>query len=70
MWAIWRDGTVYDTEHLAKHNVRGLRGALQTLEQQSAALAQAAKKTSAKRPRIPATATPRRTTKTPAAKAT
>ena len=69
LWAMWRDGTVYDTEHLAKQNVRGLRGAIQTLEQQSAALAQAAKKTSAKQPRIASTATPRRKTKTPAAKA-
>jgi len=69
LWAMWRDGTVYDTEHLAKQNVRGLRGAIQTLEQQSAALAQAAKKTSAKHSRTTSTATPRRKTKTPAAKA-
>jgi transposase len=69
LWAMWRDGTVYDTEHLAKQHVRGLRGAIQTLEQQKAALAHAAKKTSAKHPRIDSTATPRRKTKTPAAKA-
>ena len=69
LWAMWRDGTVYDTEHLARQNVRGLRGAIQTLEQQSTALAQAAKKGSVIHPNTHSTATPRRTRKTPAAKA-
>jgi transposase len=69
LWAMWRDGTVYDTEHLAKQNVRGLRGAIQTLEQQSQAMALAAKKDSVMHPSTHSTATPRRKTKTPAAKA-
>jgi transposase len=69
LWAMWRDGTVYDTEHLAKQNVRGVRGAIQSLEQQQAALEQAAKKNSVMHTNTPPTATPRRKTKTPAVKA-
>jgi len=68
LWAMWRDGTVYDAPHLAQQGGRGLRGAVQTIEQQTAALALAAKKGSVKHP-SPSTATPRRSRKTPAAKA-
>jgi transposase len=49
LWAMWRDGTVYDAEHLAHQGVRGLRGATQTLEERTAAMARAAKKQSVKR---------------------
>jgi transposase len=69
LWAMWRDGTVYDTEHLAKQNVRGVRGAIQSLEQQQAALEQAAKKSSVLHTNTPSIATSRRKAKTPAAKA-
>ena len=50
LWAMWRDGTVYDAAHLAKQGIRGVRRAVQTLEQQQAALARAAKKRSVKLP--------------------
>jgi len=46
LWAMWRDGTVYDAPHLRQQGVRGLRKAQQTLEQQTAALQAAAKKRS------------------------
>jgi transposase len=69
LWAMWRDGTVYDTTHLARQNVRGVRGAIQNLEQQSQALSQAANKHSVKHPSTDSTATCRRRTRTPAAKA-
>lgn len=46
LWAMWRDGTVYDTELLAKQSERGVRRNKQTLEQQAQALQQAAKKNS------------------------
>lgn len=68
LWAIWRDGTVYDAKHLAQQGARGLRGAVQSLEQQTAALAKAAKKGSIKHP-TPTIATPRRSRKTLAANA-
>ena len=68
LWAMWRDGTVYDANHLAQQGARGLRGAIQTIEQQTAALAKAAKKHSVKQP-TSTTATPRRSRKTPAVKA-
>jgi len=51
LWAMWRDGTVYDSQHLALQGARGLRGAQQTLEQQRAALERAAKKPSVRRTR-------------------
>ena len=69
LWAMWRDGTVYDTQHLAQQGVRGLRGAIQSLEHQKAAIAQAAKKDSSKLPTTQRKATPRRSSKTPAANA-
>jgi transposase len=68
LWAMWRDGTVYDAKHLAQQGTRGLRGAIQTIEQQTAALARAAKKGSTKHP-TPQVATPRRPRKAPAANA-
>lgn len=46
LWAMWRDGTVYDAPHLRQQGVRGLRKAQQTLEQQTLALQAAAKKQS------------------------
>lgn len=69
LWAMWRDGTVYDTEYLAKRNSRGIICAIQTLEQQQAALAQASKKSSVLKSGTNAIATTRRTRKTSAAKA-
>ena len=69
LWAMWRDGTVYDAKHLAQQSTRGLRGAVQTLEQQTAALARAAKKGSVKHPASTRTATSRRSRKAPAANA-
>jgi transposase len=46
LWAMWRDGTVYDAPHLRQQGVRGLRKAQQTLEQRTVALQAAAKKQS------------------------
>jgi transposase len=54
LWAMWRDGTVYDAPHLARQGVSGLRGAQQTLEQQTAALQAASKKRSRIAPRAKA----------------
>jgi transposase len=68
LWAMWRDGTVYDANHLARQGARGLRGAMQSIEQQTAALAEAEKKRSIKQP-APAIATSRRSRNTPAANA-
>jgi transposase len=51
LWAMWRDGTVYDAQHLAQQGARGLRGAQQTLRQQQVALERAAQKRSVRRPR-------------------
>jgi transposase len=68
LWAMWRDGTVYDAKHLAQQGVRGLQGAVQSLEQQTVALAKAAQKHSAKAGSS-ATAKPRRSPKSPAANA-
>jgi transposase len=50
LWAMWRDGTVYDAPHLAQQGTRGLRGAKQSLEQQQKALELAAKKSSLRKP--------------------
>jgi transposase len=69
LWAMWRDGTVYDAQHLAQQGARGLRGAVQSLELQKEKLEQAAKKDSVKHPRNHSTATSRRSRKTSAAKA-
>jgi transposase len=69
LWAMWRDGTVYDAKHLAQQGVRGLRGAVQSLERQKEALTQAAKKRSVKLASNPPAATSRRSQKTPAVKA-
>jgi transposase len=60
LWAMWRDGTVYDAPHLAHQGVRGLRRAVQTLEQQTAALQRAAKKNSVKKATITPSAVFRR----------
>src|SRR5664280_289221 len=69
LWAMWRDGTVYDAQHLAQQGVRGLHSAVQSLELQKEKLAQAAKKESVKHPHIQSTAKARRSSKTPAVKA-
>jgi transposase len=69
LWAMWRDGTVYDAKHLAQQGVRGLRGAVQSLERQKEALTQAAKKRSVKLASNQPAATSRRSQKTPAVKA-
>jgi len=45
LWAMWRNGTVYDAERLAHSSVRGLQQQVQTLEQRTVALARAARKT-------------------------
>jgi transposase len=44
LWAMWRDGTVYDAARLAQAAVRGLEQHAQTLELQRRALQQAARK--------------------------
>ncbi len=69
LWAIWRDGTVYDAQHLAQQGARGLRGAVQSIEQQTKALENAAKKNSVKRHTKNSIATSSRRQKVPAAKA-
>lgn len=42
LWAMWRDGTVYDPELAAKSGARGLRKAAQNIEFRAAALERAA----------------------------
>jgi len=69
LWAMWRDGTVYDPQHLAQQGVRGLRGAVQGLEQQKAALIRAAKKPSVQKAIFSSPAISRPSPKTPAANA-
>jgi transposase len=69
LWAMWRDGTVYDAQHLAQQGVHGLRGAIQDLEQQTAALQRAAKKDSVKKLGSARTETSHRSRKTPVANA-
>jgi hypothetical protein len=44
LWAMWRDGTVYDTQRLVHAAVRGLQQQVQTLGQQQRALERAARK--------------------------
>jgi hypothetical protein len=44
LWAMWRDGTVYDPELVARTGARGLRVAAQSLEFRAAALERAAVK--------------------------
>jgi transposase len=68
LWAMWRDGTVYDAGDLAHQGVRGLRRALQSLEQQTAALERAAKKNSVKKAATSSAAF-RRSGKTPTSNA-
>lgn len=69
LWAMWRDGTVYDAPHLAQQGARGLRGAVQSIEQQTKALENAAKKHSVKHHDKRPIATSKRGQKTPAVKA-
>ena len=69
LWAMWRDGTVYDPEFLAKQNARGVRRAIQTLEQQTQSLTQAAKKGSVLRSKNLPTANTNKKPKTLAASA-
>jgi transposase len=49
LWAMWRDGTVYEPEALAGNQARGVRRQAQTLEYQAASLERAARKRSFKR---------------------
>jgi len=49
LWAMWRDGTVYDAALLAKTGSRGKHRAAQTLEFQAEALKSAGKKLSMKK---------------------
>jgi transposase len=44
LWAMWRDGTVYDPELVARSGARGLRVAAQSIESRAAALERAARK--------------------------
>ena len=44
LWAVWRKGTVYDAEYLARVGQRGIEEQQQSLEQQKAALARAERK--------------------------
>jgi transposase len=44
LWAMWRDGTVYDAEQVARSGARGLKRAAQSIEQRAAALERASKK--------------------------
>jgi transposase len=70
LWAMWRDGTVYDPRHLSEQGARGLRGAAQTLQQQQAALAKAAQKRAVRSitaPKQPSSPGSRRTSATQAA---
>jgi transposase len=69
LWAMWRDGTVYDAGDLAHQGVRGLRRALQSLEQQTAALERAAKKNSVKKAAATSSVAFRRSGKTPTSNA-
>jgi transposase len=46
LWAMWRDGTVYDAASLAHASSKGTRKAAQSVEFRAAALASAAKKLS------------------------
>jgi hypothetical protein len=46
LWAMWRDGTVYDAPHLAQQGIRGHRGAIQSTERKLEALKAARKKES------------------------
>ncbi len=49
LWALWRDGTVYDPASLGKKSARGLRASAQDIQTQAAALARAARKDSCRR---------------------
>ena len=42
LWALWRDGTDYDSREIAREGARGLRKAARGLEQQADELANAA----------------------------
>lgn len=44
LWAMWRDGTVYDAALVARSGAHGLRRSAQSIEQRAAALERAAKK--------------------------
>jgi transposase len=53
LWAMWRDGTVYDSALVGRTGARGLRAAAQTLEFRAAALTRAATKANYVRTRYP-----------------
>ncbi len=59
LWALWRDGTVYDPLHLAQQGVRGHRGAIQSAERKIEALQKARKKHSVLIPRDATVARPK-----------
>jgi transposase len=52
LWAMWRDGTVYDVELTATSGARGLRAAAQAVEDRAVALEAAARKTRSHLPRL------------------
>lgn len=45
LWAMWRDGTVYEPGIVARTSARGLRRAAQAVEQRAASLQKASRKT-------------------------
>jgi transposase len=51
LWAMWRDGTVYDEKLAGQSGARGLRTAAQSIEQRAAALERAAAKIRRKLPK-------------------
>ncbi len=55
LWAMWRDGTIYDPELAARAGARGLRKAAQDTELRAAALERAAAKFRRHRARPPKT---------------
>jgi transposase len=46
LWAMWRDGTLYDAAHLSQQGAKGLRGSIRKLEQNKAELERAKNKNS------------------------
>jgi hypothetical protein len=44
LWAMWRDGTVYDAQYAARQSARGLEADAQSREQRAEAMARVAKK--------------------------
>lgn len=49
LWALWRDASVYDAQHLSKKSAKGMKAAAQSLAFRAEALERAAKKHSTRR---------------------